>query len=207
MKSYATKEPKQAQAAPGKGHSASNPLQLFGRIVQAKDEDEELQMKRNPLQLQAAEEELQMKAAPAQLQDDDDDEDALQMKVNPLQKKEGTEQPAADNKTGMPDTLKDGVENLSGMAMDDVKVHRNSEKPAGVGALAYAQGTDIHVAPGQDHHLPHEAWHVVQQKQGRVQATVQRKGVAVNDDAGLETEADVMGAKAAQMKPDESTEP
>ena len=29
-------------------------------------------------------------------------------------------------------------------------------------ALAYAQGSDIHLAPGQEQHLPHEAWHVVQ---------------------------------------------
>ncbi len=40
-------------------------------------------------------------------------------------------------------------------------------------ALAYNSGSPIHVAPGQDQHLPHEAWHVVQQKQGRVMPTVQ----------------------------------
>jgi hypothetical protein len=85
--------------------------------------------------------------------------------------------------------------------MDDVKVHYNSPKPAQLNAHAYAQGTDIHVASGQEKHLPHEAWHVVQQKQGRVQPTVQMKGnVAVNDDPGLEHEADAMGAKAVQMK-------
>jgi hypothetical protein len=45
--------------------------------------------------------------------------------------------------------------------------------------------------------LPHEAWHVVQQAQGRVKPTMQMKdGVPVNDDKGLEHEADVMGAKA-----------
>jgi hypothetical protein len=49
------------------------------------------------------------------------------------------------------------------------------------------------LAPGQEQHLGYEAWHVVQQKKGRVQPTVQMKGkVSVNDDAGLETEADVM---------------
>jgi hypothetical protein len=52
--------------------------------------------------------------------------------------------------------------------MDDVKVHSNSDKPAKINAHAYAQGTDIHPASGQEKHLPHEAWHVVQQKQGRV---------------------------------------
>ena len=105
------------------------------------------------------------------------------------------------NNTGLPDNLKSGIENLSGYSMSDVKVHYNSSKPAQLNAHAYAQGTDIHVASGQEQHLPHEAWHVVQQKQGRVQATTQLKsdGVPVNDDPGLEQEADVMGAKALQM--------
>lgn len=100
------------------------------------------------------------------------------------------------NRTGMPDNLKSGVENLSGMSLSDVQVHRNSAKPAALDALAYAQGSDIHLGPGQEQHLPHEAWHVVQQRQGRVKPTVQMAGHAVNDDASLETEADVMGAKA-----------
>jgi hypothetical protein len=37
---------------------------------------------------------------------------------------------------------------------------------------------------------------VVQQRQGRVQATMQMAGVGVNDDVGLEREADVMGGRA-----------
>jgi hypothetical protein len=109
------------------------------------------------------------------------------------------EEPAQsrENKTGLPDNLKSGVENLSGHSMDDVKVHYNSSQPAALHAHAYAQGTDIHVGPGQEKHLPHEAWHVVQQKEGRVQPTKQLKGTTnINDDAGLEKEADVMGAKA-----------
>jgi Domain of unknown function (DUF4157) len=107
----------------------------------------------------------------------------------------------AFNNTGLPDNLKSGIENLSGYSMNDVKVHYNSDKPAQLNAHAYAQGSAIHVAPGQEKHLPHEAWHVVQQKQGRVQATKQLKGkVAINDDAGLEREADVMGAKANSLE-------
>ena len=106
-----------------------------------------------------------------------------------------------ENKTGLPDNLKSGMENLSGYSMDDVKVHRNSAKPAQLQAHAYAQGTDIHLGPGQEKHLPHELGHVVQQKQGRVKPTTQLKGkVNINDDAGLEKEADVLGAKALQAK-------
>lgn len=110
---------------------------------------------------------------------------------------------ADPNRTGMPDRLKTGIEDLSGYSMDDVTVHYNSGKPAQLQAHAYAQGTDIHLAPGQEKHLPHEAWHVVQQKQGRVKPALQLKGkVNVNDDPALEHEADVMGAKALQNSTD-----
>ncbi|MES1159555.1 MAG: DUF4157 domain-containing protein [Bacteroidota bacterium] len=103
------------------------------------------------------------------------------------------------NQTGLPDQLKSGIENSSGLSVDDVKVHYNSDKPAQLEAHAYAQGTDIHLAPGQEKHLPHEAWHVVQQKQGRVAPTTMAKGLPVNDDPGLENEATEMGGKAMQM--------
>jgi|GEM_PF-4971436 len=153
-------------------------------------EEEELQMKAIPIQKKGVEEEeLQMKAIPIQKKGVEEEE-LLQGKFAlPIQKKE--------NNTGLPDNLKSGIENLSGYSMDDVKVHYNSDKPAQLQAHAYAQGTDIHIASGQEKHLPHEAWHVVQQKQGRVQPTLQMKGnINVNDDAGLENEADVMGVKA-----------
>ncbi|MGK0413749.1 MAG: hypothetical protein ACJA1B_001957 [Polaribacter sp.] len=102
-----------------------------------------------------------------------------------------------ENNTGLPDNLKSGMENLSGLSMDDVKVHRNSDKPAQLNAHAYAQGTDIHLGPGQEKHLPHELGHVVQQKEGRVKPTKQLKGKTnINDDKGLEKEADVLGNKA-----------
>ena len=104
------------------------------------------------------------------------------------------------NNTGMPDNLKSGIESLSGFSMDNVRVHYNSSKPATVQALAYTQGTDIHVAPGQEKHLPHEAWHVAQQMAGRVSPTTNINGMPVNDNAALEHEADVMGEKAVQCK-------
>ncbi|WP_299832248.1 DUF4157 domain-containing protein [uncultured Roseobacter sp.] len=103
-------------------------------------------------------------------------------------------------KGGLPGALRSGVERLSGMDMSGVQVHYNSSEPQKVGAHAYAQGTDIHLASGQEKHLPHEAWHTVQQAQGRVRPTRQLKGdVQINDDAGLEKEADMMGAKAMSL--------
>jgi hypothetical protein len=127
----------------------------------------------------------------------------VQSNATAMQASKGVSAPAVgvtqlkETKTGLPGNIKSGVEGLSGMSMDDVKVHRNSSKPAEIQAHAYAMGNDIHVAPGQEKHLPHEAWHVVQQKQGRVQANMQLKGgVNVNADQSLEQEADVMGSKA-----------
>jgi uncharacterized protein DUF4157 len=101
---------------------------------------------------------------------------------------------AVPRTAGLPAGLKAGAETLSGISMDHVEVHYNSPRPAEVGAVAYAQGSQIHVAPGQERHLPHEAWHVVQQAQGRV-----RPGGDVDDDPRLEQEADVMGAKAVHQ--------
>ncbi|MBB1487172.1 DUF4157 domain-containing protein [Oceanospirillum sp. D5] len=103
------------------------------------------------------------------------------------------------NKTGLPDNLKSGMESLSGMSLDHVRVHYNSSKPAAVQAHAYAQGSDIHLASGQERHLPHELGHVVQQAQGRVQATTTVGGMAVNDNPGLENEATAMGNKALSL--------
>ncbi|MDW6002504.1 eCIS core domain-containing protein [Vibrio mangrovi] len=107
------------------------------------------------------------------------------------------------NHTGLPDQLKSGMENLSGMSLDHVKVHYNSDKPATVQAHAYAQGSEIHLASGQEKHLPHELGHVVQQAKGQIQATTSVGQVAVNDSPVLEHEADQMGAMALQRHPAE----
>jgi hypothetical protein len=133
----------------------------------------------------------------AQLAGDPEEEVLVQGKFATAQRQPQLQQAPRANNTGLPDKLKSGIESLSGLSMDHVRVHYNSSQPAQLNALAYAQGSDIHLAPGQEQHLPHEAWHVVQQAQGRVRPTLQmNEGVQVNDDVGLEREADVMGTKA-----------
>jgi len=199
----------QLQAAP-----EDEVLQGKFEAVQRVEEDELLQGKfattqrveeEEPLQRQAAEEEelLQGKFKPVQKMELDEEE-PVQGKFATAQLTTGHEEEPLQqkpNNTGLPDNLKSGIENLSGYSMDDVKVHYNSDKPAQLNAHAYAQGTDIHLASGQERHLPHEAWHVVQQAQGRVRPTMQMKGaVSVNDDVGLEKEADLMGGQAMQME-------
>ena len=94
------------------------------------------------------------------------------------------------NRTGIPDAVKNHFENASGLSFDDVRVHYHSSKPAQLRALAYTQGNDVYIGPGQERHLKHELGHVVQQKQGRVAATTSIDGQAVNDNEGLEKEAD-----------------
>ena len=108
----------------------------------------------------------------------------------------GVSEVKPENNTGLPDNLKAGVENLSGYSLDDVRVHYNSPKPAQIGAYAYTIGSEIYVGHGQEKHLPHESWHVVQQKQGKVKATGRKKGKPINDEERLEHEADV---KANQL--------
>ena len=171
------------------------PLQGKFAPIQMVEEEEPLQGKFNTLQMVEEEEPLQAKFFPIQLVED---EEPLQGKFGTIQKQA---KQAANNNTGMPNQLKSGIEGLSGVDVSDVKVHYNSSKPAQLNAHAYAQGSNIHIGPGQEKHLPHEAWHTVQQKQGRVKPTVQMKeNVPVNDDPSLENEADVMGAKALNFK-------
>lgn len=112
--------------------------------------------------------------------------------ISQLQKK-------VDNSKPLPEDLKEGVEQLSGQDMSDVKVNYNSNKPQQLDAHAYANGNEIEIAPGQEKHLPHEAWHVVQQKQNKVKPTDKTKsGELINDEQLLEDESDRMGNKALE---------
>ena len=155
-------------------------------------EDEEgFQMKTAQLQSDEEEDTLQGKFEPT-VQRVEDDAEGVQMKSDTVCQQK-------PNNTGLPDNLKAGVESLSGFAMDDVKVHYNSSQPATVQALAYTQGTDIHVAPGQEMHLPQEAWHEAQQLAGRLEPTTEVGGMPVNDNIDLAHEADVMGARANSL--------
>lgn len=114
---------------------------------------------------------------------------------------------------GLPSDIRSQMEGSLGANFSGVKINANSSKASEMGALAFTQGEELHFAPGQfqpgsqqgQELIGHELAHVVQQRQGRVQATGQEKGMAVNTDLSLESEADSMGAKAAaQLKVAES---
>ena len=164
-----------------------------GQSVQRMEEPEEEELQAKPMisvlqrMEEPEEEELQTKPQISAIQRS---HFLHQLSQNPVSEM------SRSNKTGLPDQLKKGIENLSGYSMEEVRVHYNSEKPSPLHAHAYAQGTNIHIATGQEKYLPHEAWHVVQQMQGRVKPTMQAQGMDINDDRALEREADEMGEKA-----------
>lgn len=171
-------------------HVAEQPLDRLQRKADESSATARLMnLQSQPIQRMEEEDMLQGKAIQRM-----EEEDMLQGKAIQRQ-----EQSGAVSEGGLPAQLQDGIHQLSGTDISGVNVHYNSSEPAAVNAHAFAQGNDIHLASGQEKHLPHEAWHVVQQKQGRVSPTTSVSGTPVNDDPGLETEADVMGAKASQF--------
>lgn len=169
---------------------------LQGKFTAQREEDEEPVQGKFVSQRAEDDEEPVQGMFVSQLAEDDDE--LVQGKFDPLQRQ-------ADNHTGIPDEVKQRMENSFGTDFSSVRVHPESSKAPEVGALAYTQGTDIHFAPGQfkpdtaagRELLGHELTHVVQQSEGRVLPTTEISGMPVNDNEALEREADVMGAKAA----------
>ena len=97
------------------------------------------------------------------------------------------------------------MEDAFDFSFAQVRVHEGSQAQA-MGAIAYTEGTNLHFAPGEyqpgsergQELIGHELAHVVQQSEARVGTTKQFKGVELNDDPGLEAEADAWGARAAR---------
>src|SRR5256885_494038 len=81
--------------------------------------------------------------------------------------KRALERRAESNQTGMPDAMKDGLEQLGGVDLSDVRVRRDSQQAKQTTGTSFAAGDELHLGPGQDASLGHEAWHLVQQRQGR----------------------------------------
>lgn len=91
-------------------------------------------------------------------------------------------------------------------ALAGLSVHPDSPRARTLGAVAFTQGEQIHVAPG--HWAPHSAAgreligheiaHVLQQRSGRVPAIARVAGRALNDDPALEAEADTLAPLAWQ---------
>src|SRR3954471_5499570 len=110
--------------------------------------------------------------------------------------------------SAMPAPLRHQMEGAFGADFSSVRIHEGEQAPR-LGALAYAQGHDVHFAPGQYQPetqsgqalIGHELAHVVQQREGRVAAPAQAKGAPVVADPGLEAEADHAGQAASRGEP------
>ncbi len=142
-------------------------------------------------------------------------EESSTREEEPLQKQSqsssGSSNPAS-GASGSPEKMsgsyRSKMETAFGADFSGITIHRNAPSAKSMNALAYTQGEHIHFAPGQydpgskegQTLLGHELTHVVQQRQGRVQATTQAKGMPINDNPALEKEADDMGEKVAQGK-------
>ncbi|WP_051312901.1 eCIS core domain-containing protein [Sporocytophaga myxococcoides] len=186
------------------------PLQFY-----APDVEEESVQKKGPipLQLQSSDEDEEpvQRKGPVQAMESEEEEEETVQKKGPVptmaMEPEGqydTGRETASDK--LPSTVQAKMETSFGEDFSNVNIHKASSQSKDLNALAYTQGNDIHFAPGQyntesqkgQELLGHELTHVVQQREGRVQPTVQKKGVGINDDKGLEKEADEMGEKAAK---------
>ena len=131
-----------------------------------------------------------------QRQVEEEEEEPLQAKAAASSVPVSSSRSSGGPANALPSSLRQGLEGLSGFDLSGVRVHTDDPAPGRLNALAYAEGETIRLAPGQEQHLAHEGWHVVQQMQGRVRATSSEEGVAINDDASLEREADEMGEEA-----------
>jgi hypothetical protein len=108
----------------------------------------------------------------------------------------------------LPENLQTKMENSFGEDFSDVTIHTDSDKATELGAKAYAQGKDLHFAPGEfqpnskegQELIGHELTHVVQQKEGTVQGGEVHGKDMVNHDVSLEKEADDAGKLASEGK-------
>jgi hypothetical protein len=122
-----------------------------------------------------------------------------------IQKKSAAEPFFPAKNDALPDQLQQSLETSFNHDFSNVHIQKDSERARELQALAFTEGEAIHFAPGQfnpgssagKNLIGHEFAHVVQQRSGVVQPTaIMGKGIALNDDRGLEAEADALGKKA-----------
>ena len=129
----------------------------------------------------------------------------------PVQKEDGASSggkvpgaSASGSGAAIPDAVREKMEQSFGESFGNVRVHQDGAASS-IGATAYTQGSHIHFQPGRfspnsdsgQKLLGHELTHVVQQRHGQV-AVPQGKGLPINADNHLESEADTLGEKAAR---------
>ena len=189
------------------------PVQRYGPVpVQFQmDLEEEPIQRKGPVPIMSSDVEEPVQRygpVPIQLQESEDEEPLQRKGPVPLMNhgEEVTQNDSPSSSDKMPSIVQRKMESSFGEDFSDVNIHKDSSQSKELNAHAHTQGNDIHFAHGMynpesqkgQELLGHELTHVVQQREGRVQPTVQKKGVNINDDEGLEKEADEMGVKAAK---------
>jgi len=115
--------------------------------------------------------------------------------------------PETEPNKDLPRDLQNRMESSFGTDFSNVAIHKNSNRATDLNALAFTQGNAVHFAPGEfnpnsnkgKNLIGHEFAHVVQQWSGVVGPTsVMGKGLPLNDNKGLEREADEMGKKGVK---------
>ncbi|MEN6325583.1 MAG: DUF4157 domain-containing protein [Syntrophomonas sp.] len=104
----------------------------------------------------------------------------------------------------IPESIKGKMEASFGTDFSDVRIHESPNAQA-MGARAMTRGSEIFFAPGQftaatqegQSLLGHELSHVVQQREGRVEAP-QTRSFPLVDSSSLEGEADRQGERASR---------
>lgn len=195
------------------GGEDENRNQRRGPVPSTMVEDDEPPIqRRGPVPIEDTEEEepiQRLGPVPLQFHSSKEDEEPIQRKgpVPPMNM-DSDDHSDSDSSSSdrMPFLVQRKMESSFGEDFSDVNIQKDSSQSTELNAHAFAIGNDIHFAPGMynpesqkgQELLGHELTHVVQQREGRVQPTVQKKGENINDDEGLEKEADEMGAKAAK---------
>lgn len=104
----------------------------------------------------------------------------------------------------LPEDFQTKMETSFNEDFSDVQFYKNSNDAKNLNARAFTQGNAIHFKDGEfdassskgQELIAHELAHVVQQRQGLVQATHQENGFLVNEERTLEKQADMDGRKA-----------
>ncbi len=107
--------------------------------------------------------------------------------------------------TGMPSIVRAKMEHAFEADLSDVQIQVGSARALELGAQAFTQGSEIHVAPGYwapetpegQVLLGHEIVHILQQRAARVTTTNHLAGASLSSNQALEREADMLGTKAA----------
>jgi len=190
-------------------------MQEEEEAAQMQEEEEATQMQEEEESAQMQEEEeaaqMQEEEEAAQMQEEEEaaqmeeEEEAAQMKAATQRRRTKIQHASTGGYNRLPKRVQQKMENFFQADFSHVKVYPYSQKAKALGAVAYAQGQEIHFAPGRYQPfttngqmlLGHELTHIIQQSEGRVKSNEKRGGVGVNTEHSLEQEADNMGRKAA----------